>query len=277
LRFDSGQNIRRTMQEGIGSGHEPGSERQGSHRHRRKRRHRPRHRGAAGAARRAGGDLRTAAGSARQAKAQIEGEGGKVEAVQLDVTDFPAFEALIEDVAARHGRLDMLVNNAMSTHYAPISRLKLEHWRKDFAVNADAVFVGTKAAMKVMAAQGKGSIVNISSTTGIRAMANYSSYSASKAALIQFTAVAAMEGARRACGSTPSCRGRSTPPPRSISPTKAPELAAKTAEAIPMGRGGRPEELAEAIVFMLSDAASYITGVALPVDGGKSVQLYIPS
>jgi NAD(P)-dependent dehydrogenase (short-subunit alcohol dehydrogenase family) len=86
------------------------------------------------------------------ASAHIEGEGGKVEAVQLDVTDFPAFEALIADVAARHGRLDMLVNNAMSVHYAPISKLTLDHWRKDFAVNTEAVFVGTKAAMAVMAA-----------------------------------------------------------------------------------------------------------------------------
>ena len=211
------------------------------------------------------------------AKAQIEAEGGRIEAVQLDVTDFPAFEALIEDVAARHGRLDMLVNNAMSTHYAPISRLKLDHWRKDFAVNADAVFVGTKAAMKVMAAQGKGSIVNISSTTAIRAMANYSSYSASKAALIQFTAVAAMEGARQGVRVNAIVPGQVNTAATLDFAEKAPELAAKTAEAIPMGRGGRPEELAEAIVFMLSDAASYITGVALPVDGGKAVQLYIPS
>lgn len=211
------------------------------------------------------------------ASAHIEGEGGKVEAVQLDVTDFPAFEALIQDVAARHGRLDMLVNNAMSVHYAPISKLTLDHWRKDFAVNTEAVFVGTKAAMAVMAKQGKGSIVNISSTTGIRAMANYASYSASKAALIQFTAVAAMEGALQGIRVNAIVPGQVNTAATADFALKAPELAAKTAGAIPMGRGGKPEELAEAIVFMLSDAASYITGVALPVDGGKSAQLYIPS
>ncbi len=211
------------------------------------------------------------------ASAHIEAEGGKVEAVQLDVTDFPAFEALIADVAARHGRLDMLVNNAMSVHYAPISKLTLDHWRKDFAVNTEAVFVGTKAAMAVMATQGKGSIVNISSTTGIRAMANYASYSASKAALIQFTAVAAMEGALKGIRVNAIVPGQVNTAATADFALKAPELAAKTAGAIPMGRGGKPEELAEAIVFMLSDAASYITGVALPVDGGKSAQLYIPS
>ncbi len=211
------------------------------------------------------------------ARATIEAEGGKVEAVQLDVTDFDAFTALIEGTAQKHGRLDMLVNNAMSTHYAPISRLTLDHWRKDFAVNADAVFIGTKAAMKVMEAQGGGSIVNISSTTAIRAMANYAGYSASKAALIQFTACAAMEGARKGIRVNAIVPGQVNTAATVDFATKAPEIAAKTADAIPMGRGGKPEELAEAIVFMLSDAASYITGVALPVDGGKAAQLYMPS
>ncbi len=211
------------------------------------------------------------------AQARIAGEGGSIEAVQLDVTDFDAFAALIERVAAERGRLDMLVNNAMSVHYAPIARLTIEHWRKDFAVNAEAVFIGTKAAMKVMAKAGKGSIVNISSTTGIRAMANYASYSASKAALIQFTAVAAMEGARQGIRINAIVPGQVMTAATEDFARTAPEIAAKTADAIPMGRGGQPEELAEAIVFLLSDAASYITGVVLPVDGGKAAQLYIPS
>lgn len=211
-----------------------------------------------------------------KAKAAIEAEGGKVEAVKLDVTDYDAFAGLIEGTAAKYGRLDMLVNNAMSTHYAPISKLTMEHWRADFMVNADAVFVGTKAAMKVMEAQGGGSIVNISSTTAIRAMANYAGYSASKAALIQFTACAAIEGARKGIRVNSIVPGQVNTAATEDFAVKAPEIAAKTADAIPMGRGGKPEELAEAIVFMLSDAASYITGVALPVDGGKAAQLYMP-
>ena len=212
-----------------------------------------------------------------KAKSAIEAEGGKIEVRQLDVTDFAAFEALIAGTAEKYGSLDMLVNNAMSTHYAPIAKLTIEHWRKDFAVNAEAVFIGTKAAMKIMAAQGGGSIVNISSTTAIRAMANYSSYSASKAALIQFTAVAAMEGARQGIRVNAIVPGQVNTAATLDFADKAPDIAAKTAEAIPMGRGGRPEELAEAIVFLLSDAASFITGVALPVDGGKAAQLYVPS
>lgn len=206
---------------------------------------------------------------------------GKVEARQLDVSDAEAFTALVEDVAARYGRLDMMVNNAMSVHYAPIAHLRLDHWRKDFAVNAEAVFIGTKAAMQVMAKQDltgrqRGSIVNISSTCGIRAAPNMASYSASKAALIQFTAVAAMEGARDAIRVNAIIPGQVQTASTEDFAARAPEIAARTAEAIPMGRGGQPEELAEAIVFMLSDAASYITGTALPVDGGKAAQLYMP-
>lgn len=212
-----------------------------------------------------------------QAKAAIEAKNGKIEAVQLDVSDEAALTALIENTGQKYGRLDMLVNNAMSTHYAPISRLTVDHWRKDFAVNAEAVFVSTKAAMKIMGAAGKGSIVNISSTCGIRAAANMSSYSASKAAMIQFTSVAAMEGARKGIRVNAIVPGQVQTAGTEEFSQRAPEVAARTADAIPMGRGGLPEELAQAIVFLLSDAASYITGAALPVDGGKAAQMYLPS
>ena len=212
-----------------------------------------------------------------KARDAIQAEGGKVETVQLDVSDDVAFTTMVAEVGREHGRLDMMVNNAMSTHYAPISRLTLDHWRKDFAVNAEAVFVGTKAAMAIMAKAGKGSIVNISSTCGVRAAANMSSYSASKAAMIQFTAVAAMEGARSGIRVNAIVPGQVQTAGTEDFAARAPDIAAKTADAIPMGRGGRPEELAEAIVFLLSDAASYITGAALPVDGGKAAQLYLPA
>lgn len=209
-------------------------------------------------------------------RAAIAGAGGKVEAHRLDVADADAYAALVADVASRHGRLDMMVNNAMSVHYAPIERLTLDHWRKDFAVNAEAVFTGTKAAMKVMKAAGRGSIVNVSSTTAIRAAPFMSSYSASKAALIQFTAVAAMECARHGVRVNAVVPGQVQTAGNEDFAAKAPEVAAKTVETIPMARGGHPAELAAAIAFLLSDAAAYVTGIALPVDGGKSAQLYLP-
>lgn len=210
------------------------------------------------------------------AAASLAGQPGPVEAMELDATDIPALEAMLRDVAQRHGRLDMLVNNAASTHYAPISKLKFEHWRKDFMLNADAAFIAIKTAMELMRAQGGGSIVNVSSSCGVRAANNMAGYSASKAALNQLSACAAMEGARHGIRINTVVPGQVQTAANREFANKAPEVAALTTQAIPMGRGGEPEEVAEAILFLLSDAASYITGVELPVDGGKIAQLYLP-
>lgn len=211
-----------------------------------------------------------------EAKDAIEASGGSVETRVLDVSDTDAFAAMIADVAERHGRLDMLVNNAMSVHYGPLLDATLDDWRKDFAVNADAVFVGTREAMRVMIPQGSGAIVNISSTTGLRALSGMASYSASKAALIHFTAVAAMEGAPHNVRVNTIVPGQVATPATVAFQEMAPDTADATTAAIPMQRSGQPTELAAAITFLLSDDASYITGVALPVDGGKAVQLYMP-
>ena len=202
---------------------------------------------------------------------------GEAEAHRLDVSDAASFAALITDIARRHGRFDMLVNNAFSNSYGAIADLSLEQWRRDFAVNADAVFTGTKAAMAVMMAQGHGAIVNVASTNGLRAAPRMSSYSASKAAMIHFTACAAMEGAAAGVRVNTVVPGMVLTTATEDYMRYSGEQAVRTVEAIPMQRGGQPAELAEAIAFLLSDAASYITGVALPVDGGKSVQLYLPA
>jgi NAD(P)-dependent dehydrogenase (short-subunit alcohol dehydrogenase family) len=207
----------------------------------------------------------------------IAAAAGSVEIHSVDLADPEGYAALVSTIAQANRRLDMLVNNAMSVHYAPLHKLTLQHWRKDFAVNADAVFEGTKAAIAAMRGNGGGAIVNVSSTTAIRAAPFMASYSASKAAMIQFTAVAAMEVARENIRVNCVVPGQVQTAGNEDFARKAPDVAARTAEAIPMGRGGHPEELAQAIVFLLSDAASYITGVALPVDGGKAAQLYLPS
>lgn len=217
------------------------------------------------------------AGPVEETRAAIAAAGGSVEALPLDVSDTVAFEALIRDVFARHGRLDGLVNNAMAVTYKMIADLSLEDWRHDFAVNADAVFVGTRAAMEIMIARGAGSIVNISSLNGMLAMPAMASYSASKAALIHFSAVAAMEAAPHGVRVNVIAPGQIMTPATEAFAAADPERNVRVSANIPMGRAGRPEEIAHAIRFLLSDESSYITGVCLPVDGGKVQQLHVPA
>ena len=211
-----------------------------------------------------------------EAEAAVK-EVGSVEALQLDVGDIDAYAKAIEDAAARHGRLDALVNNAMSVHYSNILDTSLEDWRADFRVNADAVFVGTKTALRIMYGQKSGAIVNIASTNGLLAMIGMSSYSASKAALIQFSAVAAMEAAEHNVRVNVIAPGQILTPAVENFAKYDPERASKATAAIPMKRGGQPRELADAVLFLVSDESTFITGACLPVDGGKSVQMNIPS
>jgi len=212
-----------------------------------------------------------------QAEADIRAIGGSVEALQLDVSDADAFAKAIVDTARRRGRLDALVNNAMSVNYASVLDTSLDDWKRDFRVNTEAVFVGTREALRIMYGQKSGAIVNIASTNGLLAMTGMSSYSASKAALIQFSAVAAMEAAPYNVRVNVIAPGQILTPAVEQFTKVQPERAAKSTMAIPMQRGGQPKELADAVLFLVSDESTFITGVCLPVDGGKSVQMNIPT
>ena len=203
--------------------------------------------------------------------AKIQAAGGKVEAVQADVSDEAGFTAAIEAAAQRHGRLDVLVNNAMAYSWGAIESTSTADWHSNFSTSVDGTFWGTRAAMKLMKARG-GSIINLSSICGLLGTAHMAGYSAAKAAIINFSRAAAAEGAADgirvnvvipAVVETPGTAGM-----------LADDAARKNTEKmIPMGRVGQPQELANAILFLASDEASYITGAALPVDGGRSAVL----
>lgn len=205
----------------------------------------------------------------------IAGAGGSVETRVQDVSDADGYADMITAVAEERG-LHVLVNNAPHVGYGMISDTDLDGFRQNFRINMDAPYAGTRAAMTHMSAHGGGSIINISSINGERAMQGMSGYGASKAALLHFTRNAAMEGART--NVRVNCV---TPGPIMTPGTEAwfksdPAAGEAIANANPMGRIGTPEEVANVVLFLASDAASYVTGASIPVDGGKANELYVP-
>ncbi len=202
---------------------------------------------------------------------KIKAAGGQAEAVQADVSDEAGFTAAIEAAAQRHGQLDVLVNNAMAYSWGTIEDTSTADWHSNFSTSVDGTFWGTRAAMKLMKARG-GAIINLSSICGLLGTSHMAGYSAAKAAIINFSRAAAAEGALS------GIRVNVVIPAVVETPGTAGMLADEasrqnTEKLIPMGRVGQPEELANAILFLASDEASYITGAALPVDGGRSAVL----
>ena len=187
-------------------------------------------------------------------------------ALHCDVSDADAVAAAIDAVARRFGRLDALVNNAGVAVFAPIMETSEQDWSRVLAVNLTGPFLCTKAAAPLMREHGGGAIVNITSISAVRASTLRSAYGTSKAGLAHLTKQLAVELASigiRVNGVAPG--------PVETAMAKAvhtPEIRADYHDAIPLNRYGLEEELAEAIFFLCSDRASYITGQILAVDGG---------
>ena len=204
---------------------------------------------------------------------KIQALGGQAEIAVADVSDEQAYVAALQSTAQRHGRLDILVNNAMAYTWGGIESMSTADWHANFATTVDGTFFGTRTAMQLMKAQGGGSIVNIASICGLFGTAWMAGYSAAKAAVINFSRAAASEGApdNIRCNviipgvvDTPATAGM-------LSDAKA---RGNTEKVIPMKRVGLPVELANAILFLASDEASYVTGASLAVDGGRGSDLY---
>lgn len=203
--------------------------------------------------------------------ARIAAAGGKAEAVLADVGDEHAYVTAIERAAARHGRLDVLVNNAMAYTWGGITETSSADWHANFSTSVDGTFWGTRSAMRLMRERG-GAIVNLASICGTLGTASMAGYSAAKAAVINFSRAAAAEGAPagiRVNVVIPAV----VETPATAAMLSDPASRAGTERLIPMGRVGQPEDIANAILFLASAQASYITGVALPVDGGRSAVL----
>jgi 3-oxoacyl-[acyl-carrier protein] reductase len=195
--------------------------------------------------------------------ATITGDGGKAIALQADVSQPDQVDALVKATLDQFGRIDVWVNNAGITRDTLLLRMKLEDWQAVINLNLTGVFLGTKAAAKVMLKQKSGRIINIASVAGQMGNPGQANYSAAKAGVIGFTKTVAKEVASR--GITVNAIA-----PGFITTDMTEGLAAdEILKLIPLGRYGNPEEVAGVARFLAADpAAAYITGQTLNVDGG---------
>lgn len=199
----------------------------------------------------------------------IADAGGTAHFRSVDVTDPVAIAAMVDDAVASYGRLDLAVNNAgMSGTYAPLGDQTLEDWNLTLAVNLTSVFLSMQAEIPAMLATGGGSIVNTASGAGLMGFANLPAYVASKHGVVGLTKSVALEFARKGIRVNAVCPG-SVRTPMLEGFTGGDEAALQgMGKMQPIGRLGTPDEIGEAIAWLCSDAASFVTGVALPVDGG---------
>jgi NAD(P)-dependent dehydrogenase (short-subunit alcohol dehydrogenase family) len=187
-------------------------------------------------------------------------------ALSCDVSDSKAVAAAMSGIERRFGRLDALVNNAGVAVFAPLLETSDEDWKRVLEVNLTGPFLCTKAAALLMREHGGGAIVNITSISAVRASTLRSAYGTSKAGLAHLTKQLAVELASLGIRVNAVAPG-----PVETAMAKAvhtPEIRADYHDAIPLNRYGLEAELAEAIFFLCSDRASYITGQVLAVDGG---------
>ena len=208
----------------------------------------------------------------RQTEAAINEIGGECLFVRLDVTSEDSWADAIAATIARFGKLDVLVNNAGIVARGTLDTATVEEWDRVMDVNAKGVFLGTKAAIPEMRNAGGGSIVNISSMSGIVGQTNIQPvYNASKGAVRIFTKSAAVQYAKEGIRVN-SVHPGSIDTPMAGDRLTDPDLQREAEGRNPMGRTARPEEVAYGVLFLASDESSFMTGSELVIDGGATAQ-----
>ena len=207
----------------------------------------------------------SSAESAKAIAAEVSKEGVKVKCYKSDASNFDNAQNLAAAVHKEFGSIDILINNAGITKDNLLMRMSEEDFDRVIQVNLKSVFNMTKAVQRVMLKQRKGSIINMSSVIGLKGNAGQSNYAASKAGVIGFTKSMAIELGSRNIRSNAIAPGFIV---TEMTEKLGEETIKKYYEAVPLKRGGTPEEVANTCVFLASDMSSYITGQVLNVDGG---------
>ena len=213
------------------------------------------------------GDLQEQLG--RSVAEKIQNSGGQAEFLHLDVTAEEAWKNAVQKTVGMYGKLTTLINNAGVYWPAGIEAEERDKWDKMLAVNQTGVWLGMKTAMPALRDSGNSSVVNISSLYGLIGSPGSIAYHASKGAVRLMSKAAALEYARQ------GIRVNSIHPGQIDTPILAgltPEQDAQIKEATPMGRIGRPEEIAYGSLYLCSDEASFTTGIELVIDGGWFAQ-----
>jgi NAD(P)-dependent dehydrogenase (short-subunit alcohol dehydrogenase family) len=210
-------------------------------------------------------DLESEQARGEETVALVEQAGGRATWRACDVVHAEACEALARAVVDAYGRLDFAVNNAgVAAH-----KLLADHTEEDYdrvmAINLKGVFLGMKAQIPLMVAQGGGSIVNMASVAGLTGVRDISVYTASKHGIVGLTKNAAMEYGEQGVRVNAVCPNAIRTPLMDVSP---PEFVEALIAPQAIKRPGEPEEVGAPVAFLLSDKASFITGVSLPIDGG---------
>lgn len=198
-------------------------------------------------------------------EAELASKGVKAKGYRSDASDYSQAEKLINDVVADFGALDILVNNAGITQDTLLLRMSEEQWDKVINVNLKSCFNTVKAATKPMMKQKSGSIINMTSVVGLKGNAGQANYAASKAGIIGFTKSVALELGSRGIRSNAIAPGFIE---TEMTAVLDPKTVQSWRDAIPLKRGGKPEDVANACVFLGSDMSTYISGQVLQVDGG---------
>lgn len=204
---------------------------------------------------------------------EIEESGGKAVYVHADVTDKAEVEAMVKATVEAYGRLDILVNNAGTSHVnQPLLDVTEADFDRVYAVNVKSIYLSTLAAVPLFREQGGGVILNTSSTAGLRPRPGLTWYNGSKGAVNILTRSMAAELAPDRIRVNAICPVMGETPllETFMGVPDTPENRAKFVETIPLGRMAKPEDIAQAALYLAADSGAFLTGVCLPVDGGRT-------